>query len=91
MGNGGDLVVGRRLRILFRIVWMALLVVVAWIVIVIPIILFDDWLKNIWSAISWLPLVPLTIMVMSALSVVFISAYLYMLYRKVVSDEAGPA
>ena len=89
--TAGDLVVGRRLRILLRLLWMALVIVIMWAIILIPIILFDDWIKHVWSAISWLPIVPLSILAMSSITIVFAAAYVYMLYRKVVEDEAKSA
>lgn len=87
----GDLVIGRRLRILFRLLWIAGTVVVAWGVIVIPVILFDSWIKQLLPAISWVPLVPLVIIAMSSLTLVFVSSYIYLLYRRIVDDDAAPA
>lgn len=89
--TAGDLVVGRRLRIVLRMLWMLAVVVVSWMVIVIPVILFDEWIKNMWPAITGMPIVPCTILVMSSLTIVFIATYVYMLYRKVVDDDAKPA
>ncbi len=87
----GDLVVGRRVRVLLRLIWMLLVVVAAWLVIMIPIILFDDWVKGLVPAISWLPLVPLCIIAMGAATVIFVSSYVYLLYRRIVDDDAAPA
>lgn len=89
--TAGDLVIGRRLRILLRLIWMSVCVALAWIIVMIPIILFDAWIKGLWSAISWLPVVPVAFLLMSSLSVVFASAYVYLLYRKIVDDDAKPA
>ena len=55
----GDLVIGRRLRLMYRIIWMFLVIVSWWIVIMIPVILFDGWIKSIFSQISWMPTVPI--------------------------------
>jgi len=87
----GDLVVGRRLRILYRLLWMALMVVIVWLVIMIPIILFDDWIKHLLPAINWLPIVPLSIVALSATTLIYASSYVYMLYRRIVDDDASPA
>lgn len=87
----GDLVVGRRIRILFRFLWLLMTVGLAWVVIMIPLILFDAWLKAIWPSIQWLPLVPIVLLVLSALTIVWASSYIYLLYRKVVDDDAAPA
>lgn len=89
--TAGDLVVGRRIRILLRFLWMVLLVIIAWLLIVIPIIMGDAWLKKLWPAVEWLPIVPISLLVMSSLTIVFAATYVYMLYRKVVDDDANPA
>lgn len=89
--TAGDLVVGRRLRILLRILWMMLTILVTWIVIVIPIILFDGWLKGVLPAVSWLPLVPIVLLTMSSLTIIWAASYIYLLYRRIVDDDALPA
>lgn len=89
--TAGDLVVGRRIRILLRIMWLVALVGLAWVVIVIPIILFDGWVKSVVPAIDWLPFIPLALLVMSSLTIVWTASYIYLLYRKVVDDDAAPA
>lgn len=89
--TAGDLIIGRRLRILLRWAWMALTVVVVWTLIMVPIILLDTWVKSLLPAISWLPVIPLALLLMSSLTVVFVAAYVYLLYRRVVEDDAAPA
>jgi len=89
--TAGDLVIGRRLRIIFRIIWMILVVVVTWAVIMIPVIMLDSWAKSFWPAIAWAPIVPLTLLILGALTIIWISSYVYLLYRKVVADDAKPA
>ena len=89
--TAGDLVVGRRLRILLRLIWMLLTLALTWVIIVIPIILFDGWLKSVWQAVSWMPIVPVTLLVMGSITIVWIASYVYLFYRKVVEDDALPA
>ncbi|NTW61937.1 hypothetical protein HGB25_00780 [Candidatus Saccharibacteria bacterium] len=89
--TAGDLVIGRRLRILYRILWMAGVVVVMWAFVMIPVIFFDSWLKSLWQAIDWLPLVPAVLLVLNAATIIFVSSYIYLLYRKVVEDDTKPA
>lgn len=89
--TAGDLVIGRRVRILLRLLWMAFVIIITWAVIVIPIILFDGWIKSAWDAIWWLPLVPITLLMMGAVTVIWVAAYIYLLYRKIVDDDALPA
>jgi hypothetical protein len=89
--TAGDLVAGRRLRILLRLLWMVVGVVIIWALIMIPIIMLDSWFKGIWPAIVWVPTVPLVLLALSSLTVVWVSSYIYLLYRKVVADESAPA
>lgn len=87
----GDLVIGRRLRILYRFIWMIFVVVSWWVVIMVPVILFDGWIKSVFEQIEWVPIVPIAFLIMSALSIMWTAAYVYLLYRKVVDDDAPPA
>lgn len=85
-----ELVVGRRLRIVLRVVWLMVSVVIAWALLLIPIIIFDAWLKGVWQAIEWVPIVPLALLVASSASAVWVASYIYLLYRKVVDDDSAP-
>lgn len=89
--TAGDLVVGRRLRILLRFLWMFAVAVVVWAVIMIPLILFDGWIKSVWPVINWLPTIPVVLLALSSLTIIWVSGYVYLLYRKVVADESAPA
>lgn len=89
--TAGDLVVGRRLRILLRLLWLGVMVIVLWLIILIPIILLDGKIKELWPVVNWLPLVPLTVLTMASFTLIFVASYVYLLYRKVVDDDASPA
>lgn len=89
--TAGDLVIGRRIRILLRLLWMGLGVIVAWVLIMIPVILIDTWIKSLWPAISWLPIVPVALLGMGSLTVIWTASYIYLLYRRIVADDAAPA
>lgn len=89
--TAGDLVIGRRLRILARILWMAVGVIVFWALTLIPIIMIDSWMKKMWKAISWVPTVPVFAVILLSLTVIWVASYVYLLYRKVVEDGAEPA
>ena len=87
----GDLVIGRRIRILLRFLWLFFFLFVVWGVIMIPLIFFDGWLKSIWPAIADVPIVPVALLAVASLSIIWMSAYTYIFYRKVVEDGAAPA
>ncbi len=87
----GDLVVGRRLRILLRFVWLAFIVTLAWAIIMIPVIIFASWLITVLPQLAWVPIVPIILLLVSSASIVFAASYIYLLYRKVVDDDTSPA
>jgi hypothetical protein len=89
--TAGDLVIGRRIRILLRMLWLGLSVVVLWVVVMIPIILFDSWLKGLLPVIQWLPIVPVIMLALSSITVIWAASYIYLLYRRIVSDDSDPA
>jgi hypothetical protein len=87
----GDLVVGRRLRIMYRLLWGLIAVVLTWVGVLIVTILLDNFLKMLVPGIGWLPIVPYIGALMTAYVVVWYATYTYLFYRKVVDDDAKPA
>jgi len=87
----GDLVVGRRLRVMYRLLWGAAAVIATWIGVLIITILVDNWLKMLIPGIAWLPIVPYVGALVTAYAVVWYATYTYLFYRKVVDDDAKPA
>ncbi|MDR0957300.1 MAG: hypothetical protein LBM09_01840 [Candidatus Nomurabacteria bacterium] len=81
----GDLVVGRRLKLVLRLVFMALPIVVMWLLILLPAILIDNWLK-----LTWQPLIPIVVLILTTLTIIWCATYIYLLYRHLVDDPAPP-
>lgn len=87
----GDIVVGRRIRILLRLMWMVLMLAIIWAVILIPIIVFEGALSSAIPVFANIPIVPIAALLLTASSVVFAATYVYIFYRKVVEDDSAPA
>lgn len=87
----GDLVVGRRIRVLYRLLWLAMLLVVAWFVTMAPLIALESGLKASIPALEAVPFVPIAATFMMSLSVVWAAAYVYTLYRRMLDDGSKPA
>jgi len=81
----GDLVIGRRLKLVLRLLFMILPMMFMWLLILAPAILIDDWLQ-----LSWQPLVPVIVLILSTLTIVWCATYIYLLYRKMVDDPTPP-
>lgn len=89
--TAGDLVIGRRIRILLRMIWLAISIAISWVIITIPVIIFDGWLKGVWPAIQWVPIIPIVLLILTSLTVIWAASYIYLLYRRIVADDAAPA
>lgn len=87
----GDLVVGRRLRVMYRLLWGLVAVALTWMAVLIAIILVDNVLKILLPGIAWVPIVPYVGALVTAYAVVWYAAYTYLFYRKIVDDNAKPA
>ena len=87
----GDLVVGRRLRITLRFIWGLLLALTFWFIVMIPVILLENWLSGKWEWFAALPITPIFAVIASSCVIVWLASYIYLLYRKVVADDAAPA
>ena len=57
----------------------------------IPVILLDTVIKSALPAIQNVPIVPYVGAFMSSATVVWFAAYVYLLYRRIVDDDAKPA
>lgn len=89
--TAGDLVIGRRIRILLRLAWLMVGNLLFWTLAVLIAIIIDRWLKSMLAFIENVPFVPVVITAVSSIVVVWSAAYVYLLYRKVVDDDAKPA
>ena len=87
----GDFVIGRRLRILLRILWAILVIVVAWVVIMVPLVIATTWLATVWVQVKEIPIIPASVALMTSFTTIWFATYVYVLYRKVIEDDAKPA
>ena len=81
----GDLVIGRRLKLVLRLLFMILPVTLMWLIVLIPAILIDGWL-----GLTWQPLVPIVVLFLGTLTIIWCATYIYLLYRKMVDDPTPP-
>jgi len=86
MKLAGDIVVGRRVRIMLRLLFMLLPMAIMWLVILVPMIWLDDFVR-----IDWLPIVPLVVLILSTVTLTWVASYIYMLYRRLLDDSDPPS
>ena len=78
-------VAGRRVKILFRILMMFLPLLVLWALVLIPTVLLDSILKP-----KTFPVVQLVVSLLAAISCTWVSAYMYVLYRRILDSPEQP-
>jgi hypothetical protein len=83
----GDMVSQRRLAILKRILFLIFILALIWSIIIIPIIMLMNWLISINGFFVNIPIVPISMLLMSCFSCVLSSVYIYVLYRRIVDGD----
>lgn len=83
----GEIIIGRRLRIITRVGFMFLFALSFWVVILVPFILLDQAVKSAISDLSWLPTIPTVALLLIAMTVIWFGSYSYVLYRRIVDNE----
>ena len=78
--TASDLMMGRRIKFIIRIIAMLVTLILIWMIVMIPLITFDLLMKNFeWAA--GIPFVPICLLVMTCFTGIYISTYLYLYYR----------
>lgn len=76
-----DLVAGRRLRIVLRVLFLSFVVALVYVVIMMPVILLDMWFKSMWGWIADWPIVPFCLLVVTCFVFIYVTTYIYIYYR----------
>lgn len=79
----GDLAIGRRISLILRLIWMAAILLIIWVIVLVPVLILDNWLN-----IGWSPLVLLTMQILTGVSLLFGTTYVYLLYREMINEPA---
>ena len=78
--TASDLMMGRRVKFILRLVALVIAVVMMWVVVMLPLILFDMFMKQFeWTA--GVPFVPVCLTAMTCFTMIYITTYLYLYYR----------
>lgn len=76
-----ELISGRRIRLIVRILYLVLVVAVIYITTMLPIILLDLGLKSLFSGIAGWPIVPFFLLIVTCFVFIYATTYLYRYYR----------
>lgn len=76
-----DLISGRRVKFILRVIYLLFVAVLIYIIVMTPIILIDLLLKGVWDFIAGWPIVPFCLLVVTCFVFVYATVYLYQYYR----------
>ncbi len=82
-----DLLAGRRVKFIIRLLYLVFVIVVMWVVIMLPLIALDLWLKNILPGLAGIPFVSVELLLMTIFSVIYGTAYIYLYYRRMLDYD----
>lgn len=75
-----DLMMGRRVKFILRLVALIFILAITWIVVMLPLIMIDLGFKNFeWA--SNIPFVPFCLLTMTCFTGIYVTVYLYLYYR----------
>jgi hypothetical protein len=83
----GDMVTQRRLAILYRVVFCAFILAIIWGAILVPLVLLMNWLGSNIEFFTFIPIVQIVMVLLTAFSLVYSSSYIYLLYRKIIDYD----
>ncbi len=83
-----DLMQGRRTKFIIRLVFLVVFLGVIWVIVMMPIMWLDLFLKsNIgWWADLQAPVASFFLQVMTTFTVIYLTAYVYLFYRRMLDD-----
>lgn len=82
-----NLAFGRRVQIFTRLLFLVFTLAVVWVVLLLPLIILDLVLKSWLGFLAGFPFIPLVLIILICFSFIYISAYLYLLYRRFLDYE----
>lgn len=78
--TASDLMMGRRIKFILRLVALILMLAIMWVVVMLPLILFDMGMKQFeWTA--GIPFIPICLVTMTCFTAIYVTTYLYLYYR----------
>lgn len=82
-----DVVQGRRIKYIIRILYLFVVIAILWIVVMLPIVWLDLVLKENFESIQNIPIVPFMLQMMICFTIIYSTSYLYLFYRRMLDDR----
>ncbi len=79
--TASDLMASRRIKLIIRVLYLIFVAIIIYVITMLPIMLIDLWLKDIWDWIANVPIVPFCLLVVTCFVFIYATTYLYRYYR----------
>ena len=80
LNAASEMMMGRRVRLILRLLALTLALGIMWIVVMMPLILFDMWMKTFaWT--EGIPFIPICLTTVTCFTCIYVTTYLYLYYR----------
>ena len=86
VNTASDLMAGRRIKFITRFIFVLFFLAVLWVIVMMPIILIDFAIKGAFDWATGAPIVPCALLCMTCFTFIYISAYCYLFYRRMLDD-----
>ena len=84
--TASELMMGRRIRFLLRLVALIIVIALMWVIVMMPLILFDMWMKSFeWT--TGFPFIPICMTIMTCFICIYVTIYLYIYYKWLLNYE----
>ena len=86
--SASDLMQGRRIKFIIRIIYLLIALAIIWVVVLLPLTALDLWLKSFIDWLAGVPFIPICLLFMTCFTAIFITIYLYLFYRRMLNATA---
>lgn len=81
-----DLIQGRRTKFIIRVLFSFLFVGVIWVIVMLPLIYLDLFLKQNIEWLEGVPFVSFLLQIITTFTIIYLTSYIYLFYRRMLDD-----
>lgn len=81
-----DLLQGRRTKFIIRLIFGLIFLAIIWVIIMVPLMWLDLVLKDNFDIFAGVPFASLMLQIMTTFTAIYITAYIYLFYRRMLDD-----
>lgn len=85
--TASDLMASRRIKLIIRVLYLLVVVIVVMAITMLPIMVIDLWLKSIFGWLANVPIVPFCLLFITCFVFIYSATYLYRYYRWLLDYE----